>query len=60
MADPGLPRHDEHLPVSTLFRGLVPGRHRCIFAAEGHQTAIVNVDVPAQGMAEIEVKLPKR
>jgi hypothetical protein len=44
----------------TLFRGLVPGRHRCIFAAEGHQTAIVNVDVPAQGMAEIEVKLPKR
>lgn len=44
----------------TLFRGLVPGRHRCIFAAEGHQAAIVEVDVPAQGVAQIELKLPKR
>lgn len=44
----------------TLFRGLVPGRHRCIFAAEGHQAAIVDVDVPAQGVAQIELKLPKR
>jgi len=44
----------------TRFLGLVPGRHRCIFAAKGHQTAIVDVDVPAQGVAEIELELPKR
>jgi hypothetical protein len=43
-----------------LLRGLIPGRHRCFVCAAGHRTAIVDVEVPAEGTARLELQLPRR
>ncbi len=51
---------DLELFEPTLLRGLPPGRHRCLVSAKGHQTAIVDLDVPAAGIAELDLVLPPR
>ncbi|MCB9877354.1 MAG: hypothetical protein H6835_07110 [Planctomycetes bacterium] len=48
------------LKEPLLLRGLTVGRHRLFVCAKGHQTAIVDVDVPAVGMAELDLVLPPR
>lgn len=51
---------DIPLTEPLLLRGLTPGRHRCFAGAKGHRTAIVDVDVPEQGIGSLELKLPPR
>jgi hypothetical protein len=51
---------DVELDGPLELRGLVPGVHRCMFAAEGHKAAIVDVEVKTEGAAAIDLQLPKR
>ncbi|MDO8349158.1 MAG: hypothetical protein Q7T30_02900 [Planctomycetota bacterium] len=48
------------LDGATLLRRLPPGPHRLFVAAEGHQSAIVDVVVPSTGRAEVKIELPAR
>lgn len=48
------------LEQPTRLRRLWPGLQRLFVAAEGHQSAIVDVTVPATGRAAVKVVLPKR
>jgi hypothetical protein len=42
----------------TLIRGLAPGRHQAFVSAEGHRSAIVDIQIPDTGRARINLKLP--
>jgi hypothetical protein len=45
--------------TGAFARPLPPGSYELQVLAEGHQTVTVNVDVPAGGVAEIDVELPR-
>lgn len=51
---------DLEIDGERLLRNLTPGPHSLIVGAEGRQTAIVAVDIPAAGRADVTIKLPTR
>lgn len=47
-------------PGSVVLRYLAPGPQRLFISAEGHQTAIVDVEVTEERRVEAKVVLPRR